>query len=154
MNPRGFALYGGIIMLVIGALALVAPGPTENLPALLVETSYGWFLNTFAMNIYNKVALIAFGVFGIWAAKAKGRELPSSIFWAQALFVVMGVLMVLGLFTETSTLGGYWPLFGANAGLHAFVAIVGAYYGFALSSKVHKPTKTELDYRTPLQPRI
>jgi hypothetical protein len=154
MHPKSFALYGGITMLVLGVLAFFVPGSAENLPALLLESSYGWFLGLFAMNMYNKIALVAFGVAGIWAANSKGRELPASIFWSQSVFAVMGVLAVLGLFASTQTLGGYWPLFGANIGLHVVVAVVGAYYGFALTARVHKPTKKEIDYRTPLQPRV
>lgn len=154
MNPRSMALYGGIFMLVLGALAFIIPGSIENLPALLVETSYGWFLGLFAMNVYNKLLLIVLGIAGIWAANAKARELPSSIFWAQSVLVIMGVLTLLGLFDQTNTFGGYWPLFGANAVLHGFFAVLGAYYGFALSSKVHKPTDAELNYRTPLRPGV
>lgn len=151
MDPRKFALYGGILMLAVGILALAFPGPIETLPTLLVETSYGLFLGLFAMNIFNKVALIVLGLAGIWAASSKFTDLPRSIMYSRLVFVATGVLAVLGLFQQTNTLYGYWPLFGADMALHAVVAVVGAYFGYALSSKVPKVTRTNEDFRRSVQ---
>lgn len=138
MYPRHFALYGGILMLVVGALAFI-PTLSEaplGLPILKVETSYGLFLGIFAMNVFNKIALIAFGLAGIAASQAENRSLPASIQYSRWVFIVMGVLTVLGLFPQTNTLFGYWPIFGGTFWANAVIAIVGAYFGFALTSKV------------------
>jgi hypothetical protein len=63
----------------------------------------------------------------------------------------MGIAAILGIFSETNTLGGYWPLFGADAWLHAVFAVAGGYYGFALTSKVHKQAPREdANFRSPV----
>ncbi len=150
MHPRRFALIAGIVMLATGLLALVVPGPVAGLPVLHLEQSYGFFLNLFPMNIVSKVASILIGAAGIAAASMKTTSLPNSIRWSKVVFFVMGALAILGLFPETNTLGGYWPLFGASFWSSAAFSVLGAWFGYYMSSKVHKPTKAELDYRTPL----
>lgn len=57
----------------------------------------------------------------------------------------MGVLTILGLFPQTNTLGGYWPIFGADVLLHAVLAIAGAYFGYMLTSKAFKNNKETED---------
>lgn len=137
MDPRKFALYGGIVMIVFGAVALIPAlvGSVEGLPPLQLETSYGLFLNLFPMNILNKVALILFGVAGVLAANAKGTNLPASIKYSRVVFFSMAVLAILGLIPATSTLFGYWPLFGGEVIAHGVFALLGAYFGYALTAK-------------------
>lgn len=142
MQPRKFALIGGIVMLAMGLLSLIPalylyPQNVE-LPGLMVQTSYGLFLGIFPMNIFNKVALILFGLAGIGATRAPTTSLPKSITWSRWVFFVMAPLAVLGLFPQTNTLNGYWPLFGAEVWAHGIFAILGAYFGFALTSKAHQ----------------
>ncbi len=87
------------------------------------------------MNIYNKLALILLGAAGIIASQRPTTALPSSIKWSRAVFVISGILAVLGIFNQTNTLNGYWPLFGANVWSSAIFSLLGAYFGFALTSK-------------------
>jgi hypothetical protein len=139
MHPKKFALIGGIIMLAIGALALIPSlyqyqSAAFDLPMLKNETSYGLFLGLFPMNIFNKIAMIVFGVAGILAANAPTTNLPKSILFSRIVFFVMGAAAILGLIPATNTLGGYWPLFGNEVWMHGVFALVGAYFGFALSS--------------------
>lgn len=152
MHPQRFALFGGILMLVIGAVSLIPAmvGSNASLPPLMNETSYGLFLGFFPMNVFNKIALITFGIAGIVASQMKGTELPSSIRYSRIIFFAFGALAVLGLIPATNTLFGYWPLFGGEILAHAAFALVGAYYGYALSSKVPKVTRGgPEDYRSP-----
>jgi hypothetical protein len=138
MHPRIFALIGGIVMLAMGILALIpafAGQRTADLPPLVLDTSYGLFLGIFPMNIVNKLALILFGAAGIAAANAPTTSLPASIRFSRWVFGVMGVLTILGLFTQTNTLYGYWPLFGAEVWTHGIFAALGAYFGFVLPSR-------------------
>lgn len=141
MAPRKYALIAGLIMLVMGVLALIPnlAGTTEGLPVLKLEMSYGAFLGLFAMNIVNKLALIAFGAWGI--AASRSSSIMTSIKWSRAVFIVMGLGAVLGLFPATNTFYGYWPLFGAEVGLHALFSLLGAYFGYAYSSRLvrHEP---------------
>lgn len=138
MHPRMYALIGGIVMLAIGVLSLIPSmvGTQATLPALELDTSYGLFLGLFPMNIVNKIALIAFGLAGIAASQATGRSLPMSILWSRAVFVVMGLAAIAGLFETTNTVAGYWPLFGNEIWAHGIFAVLGAYFGFTLTSKV------------------
>ena len=137
MHPRRFALIGGLIMLAIGALAFVpalSQYPTW-LPRLNVETSYGQFLGLVVMNVFTKVALIAFGIAGILASRAPTTSLPSSIKWSRWVFFVMAPLAVLGLVPATNTLFGYWPIFGNHVWVSGIFAVLGAYFGFALPAR-------------------
>lgn len=140
MHPKQFALVGGIVMLVMGALAFVPSFSVypDWLPVLNLETSYGLFLGLFAMNVVNKVALIAFGIAGILASRAPTTNLPASINFSRWVLFVMAPLAVLGLIPQTSLLGGYWPLFGYNVAAAGVFAVLGAYFGFALPMKAKK----------------
>lgn len=140
MHPRRFALVGGILMLALGLLAFIpalsSDPASAGLPVLRVETSYGLFLGLFAMNVFNKVVFVVFGLAGIMASYAKGTSLPASISYSRWVFFVLAPLAILGMFEATNTLGGYWPLFGYNVLSAGLFAAVGAYFGFLLTSKV------------------
>ncbi len=139
MNPRRFSLYGGLFFLVVGVLALIpslSNEMTAHLPYIYVQKSYGVFLNMFPMNIFNKVALIGFGLAGLFVNRDSAVSLPESISFSRWVAYLSGALTILGLFPATNTLFGYWPLFGADAAFHGAMAVVGAYFGFALSAKV------------------
>ncbi len=142
MHPRRFALIGGIIMLAMGVLSFVpafnTPPAEAGLPLLNLETSYGLFLDLFPMNIVNKVVLVLFGISGILAAQGTETSLPASISWSRWVFVAMGLGAVLGIVPATSTLFGYWPLFGSEIVVHGIFAALGAYFGFLLPSKARK----------------
>ena len=107
MNPKRFAFVSGLIMLIMGISSLIFPGTSESLPALEVDNRYGLFLGLFPMNIFNKVALIIFGLGGLRAANDKFASLPLSIFYSRVVFFSMGLLAILGLFPQTNTLFGY-----------------------------------------------
>ena len=129
MNSRAFAFWGGIVMLVMGTLALI-PNLSAHppwLPPLRLDVSYGLFLNIFPMNIINKLALIAFGLAGILTANST----RNSILYSRVVFFVMGTAAVLGMFPQTYTFFGLWPLFGAEVLTHGIFALLGAYAGFA-----------------------
>ncbi|HMN68873.1 MAG TPA: DUF4383 domain-containing protein [Bdellovibrionales bacterium] len=138
MHPQRFALIGGLVMLLVGLAAFVPAlsWNSETLPPLINETSYGLFLGLFPMNVVNKVAMVLFGLGGIFAWSRKGTELPASVRYSRVVLFVMGALAILGLIPATNTLFGYWPLFGNEVYAHAAFALLGAYFGYALSAKV------------------
>lgn len=141
MFPTRFAFISGVTLFIIGVLSFVptlSPG-TDSLPMLFVEDSYGMFLGLFAMNIFTKVALIFFGLLGMIASSdLTGTSLPKSIFYSRLLFFSMGTLAILGAIPQTNTLYGYWPLFGNMIWFHALFSVVGAYYGYALTARLHQ----------------
>jgi hypothetical protein len=160
MQPKKFALIGGVLMLLMGVLALIPSlsqfqNSAMQLPMLKIDTSYGLFLGVLPFNIVNKIALILFGIAGIAAANAPTTSLPKSILFARVTFFVMGALAILGLIPDTNTLNGYIPLFGGTIIDHAVFALVGAYFGFALTTKaktenerMEKADKTAVKHRT------
>lgn len=133
MNAKNFALVGGIIMLVIGALSLIPAftGLAFGLPILKIETSYGLFLGIFPLNIVNKAILIGFGLWGVAAASDPVLSLPRSISFSRWVFMLSALFAVLGLFPQTNTLFGYVPLFGAGIWLHAVMALAGGIFGYS-----------------------
>lgn len=145
MHPTRFAFWSGLVLFIVGVLAFVpalSPG-TDSLPVLYVEDSYGLFLGLMAMNVFNKSALIFFGLLGMVASSdVTNTALPKSIFYSRLLLFSMGALAILGLFPQTNTLFGYWPLFGYNIGFYALFAVLGGYFGYALTARMHRRQKT------------
>jgi hypothetical protein len=137
MRSRRYALIGGSIMLIMGVLALIPTLSTlpSDLRPLNFQSGYGIFLGIFPMNILNKLTLIALGLAGVIAARSTTKALPASILWSKIVFLVMGIAAILGLVPATQTLGGYWPLYGMEVLLHGVFALLGGYFGFALSSR-------------------
>ncbi len=137
MNARKFALYGGIVFLTIGFLSFIPglEGTYDNLIRLDMNVSYARFLGVFPMNLYNKGALMTFGIIGIMVAREE--KLIHSIHFARAVFLAMVPLAILGMIPATETLFGQWPLYGAEAAAHAFFGLIGGYFGF-VQARVQK----------------
>lgn len=142
MDPKQFAFGSSIIFLLMGLSSLIFPGAIDSLPTLKIETSYGLFLGIFPMNIFNKIALISFGIGGLRAASDKFASLPLSIFYSRAVLFVMGLAALLGIIPQTNTFFGYWPLFGNEVYTHGLFAILGGYFGFAYKSKLNTNEKS------------
>lgn len=134
MNAKNFALIGGIVMLVLGALSLIPAftGLSFGLPILKIEMSYGLFLGIFPLNIINKAILIGFGLWGIAAASDPVLSIPRSITYSRTVFALTAVFAVLGLFPQTNTLFGFAPLFGASIWLHSVLALMGGIFGYSV----------------------
>lgn len=134
MNAKNFALVGGVVMLVIGALSLIPAftGLAFGLPILKIETSYGLFLGVFPLNIVNKAILIGLGLWGIAAASDPVLSIPRSVSFSRWVFLLSAVFVVLGLFPQTNTLFGYAPLFGAGIWLHGVMALLGGIFGYSV----------------------
>ena len=138
MHPKTFASVSGILLLVTGVLALLPSmvGSVEGLVPLSLDNSYGMFMGFMPLNLMSKVALILFGITGLYASRNLGRELPSSIAYSRAVFILMGALSIMGLIPSTNTFFGYMPLYGANSAFFGVISLMGAYFGYALSSQV------------------
>ena len=147
MHTKNFALIGGLVMLMMGLISFIPTmNVTEGLPPLYVNTSYGMFLDLIPMNIFNKLALLLFGAGGLMAYFTTKDTLHYSIMYSKIVFWGMGVLALLGLFPQTNTLFGYWPLFGFDIIVHGIFSLIGGYYGyiankedtFRLPHRMHK----------------
>lgn len=136
MKEKKFAFIGGIVMLIIGLLAFY-PGlnkSAEGLPDLNVGASYGVFLNVLPMNIFNKLAFIFLGLAGL-AVSGKERSNKPAIKYARWVFWIMCAFTLFGLFRQTNTLFGYWPLFGGEVLFHAVIAMFAGYFGYNAAAR-------------------
>jgi len=131
MHTKNFALIGGLVMLIMGLISFVpAMNVTEGLPPLYVNMSYGMFLDLFPMNVFNKMALLAFGIGGLAAYFTTKDTLHYSIVFSKIVSWVMGALALLGLFPQTITLFVYWQFFVFEIFTHGIFALIGGYYGY------------------------
>jgi hypothetical protein len=107
--------------------AEVAPGSPDAAPAAATMASHGYLLGLFPVNALHNLFHVAWGVFGL----AAYGGMTGVRLYARATAIVYGVLTVLGLVPGLSTLFGLLPLYGHDVWLHAVLALVAAYFGFA-----------------------
>ncbi len=129
MNVRDFAKIAGVAFVLVGLLGFV-PGitqsPPPNAPDLAVDTSYGWLLGLFPVNLLHNLVHIALGAWGLAAARAW----DSARMYARGTAIIYAVLAVAGLVPGLNTMFGLTPLFGHDVWLHALLAAASAYFGF------------------------
>ena len=156
MSTRTFALVFGIVFLVVGVAGFipglvthvtpaadVAPGGPDAAPAAMA--SHGYLLGLFPVNALHNLFHLAWGVFGLAAyGGATGVRL-----YARATAIGYGVLTVMGLVPGLNTLFGLLPLYGHDIWLHAVLALVAAYFGFARAADAEVVASAD-GARTPL----
>ena len=132
MNTRTFAMIFGVVFLILGAGGFI-PGLTlmdhsghEADSEVTLRSFFGYALGMFPVNVLHNLVHVIFGIWGILAAKsyANSRGYFRVVAIAYGLFVVMG--FVPGLRTTF----GLIPLYGGDIGLHAVLALGGAYFGW------------------------
>jgi hypothetical protein len=129
MSTRTFAMIFGVVFLIVGAGGFI-PGLTEMHHdaehGLKMTSFFGYELKMFPVNVLHSAVHILFGLWGILAA----RSLGGARGYFRAVAVIYAVLTVMGLVPALQTTFGYIPLYGADVGLHAALAIVAAYFGW------------------------
>lgn len=129
MKTRYFALIMGIAFLAVGILGFVPAlvTPPEGEAALLIEAGHGLLFGLFPVNVVHNLIHLAFGVWGVvvWRAFT-----PSRIY-ARSVAIIYAVLAVMGLIPVLRTTFGLVPIHGNDIWLHAVIAIVAAYFGYA-----------------------
>lgn len=114
------AMVFGVVFLLVGILGLVTPGGmqmgADPAPALL--------LGLFPVNLLHNVVHLAFGAWGLAAA----RSFAGAKNYAQIGGVIYLVLAVLGFVAPTTF--GLIPIGGNDIWLHALLGIVLAGVGF------------------------
>jgi len=126
---RYFALVYGIVFLLVGIAGFV-PGlvtPLQETPGLTVGAGSGLLFGLFPVNVLHNVVHLAFGVWGLVGY----RTLSAARFYARSVAVIYGVLTVMGLIPLLNTTFGLIPLYGHDVWLHALLALVAAYFGWA-----------------------
>jgi hypothetical protein len=85
-------------------------------------------LGLFPVNILHNIVHIVFGVWGLVVARGSADALRT---YARAVAIVYALLTVLGLIPATNTTFGLVPIYGHDVWLHAALAVIAAYFGFA-----------------------
>jgi hypothetical protein len=140
MPVRYFALIYGILFLVIGIAGFVPGLVTMADPAadVAVDAGFGRLFGLFPVNWLHNLVHIAFGIWGL----AAYRTFSAARLYARAVAVIYGILTVMGLIPVLNTTFGLIPLYGHNVWLHALLAIIAAYFGFAPAHQVGAPVAT------------
>jgi len=128
-HVRYFALAYGIVFLLVGIAGFV-PGlvaPPEAGRDLTIATGFGRLFNLFPVNVLHNLVHVAFGIWGL----AAYRTFSAARLYARAVAVIYAVLTVMGLVPVLATTFGLIPLYGHDVWLHALLAIVAAYFGWA-----------------------
>jgi hypothetical protein len=129
MKTRYFALILGLGFLLVGILGFV-PSLMTSPPSdagLRVNVGYGLLFGLFPVNMLHDLVHLAFGVWGVvvW------RNFAASRLYARSVTVIYAIVAIMGLFPVLRVTFGLMPLFGHDIWLHAVIAIVAAYFGFA-----------------------
>ena len=127
MSMKTFALAFGFVFLLAGLSGFI-PGlsPEHVHPGMTVTSGSRLALSLFPVNVLHNIVHLAFGIWGLLAA----RSVFGSLIYARSVAVIYGLLTILGLIPATSTTFGLVPLYGNDIWLHAGLALVAAYFGF------------------------
>lgn len=127
MQLRTFAILYGTVFLLAGVAGFI-PGlsPEHTHPGLSLTASSRLALGLFPVNLVHNLVHLAFGVWGISAA----RTTTGAQTYARGVAIIYAALTVLGLLPLANTMFGLVPLYGNDIWLHALLAIVAAYFGF------------------------
>jgi hypothetical protein len=129
MTTATAALAFGVVFTLAGLAGFFASPPPPGAPPLAIEHGHGLALGLFPVNTLHNIIHLLFGVLGI--AASRGAFLT-----ARAYFRVVAVsytfLTLMGLIPATQTTFGLVPIWGADVWLHAAIAAVSAYFGFAV----------------------
>jgi hypothetical protein len=125
-----FALVYGIAFTIAGLGGFV-PGLNQMQagdPNLHVHgPGHGYLLGLFHVNVLHSLVHVLFGVMGL----AMARSWDSARLYARIVAVGYGLLTIMGLVPALNTVFGLIPIHGHDGWLHAAIAAVSAYFGFA-----------------------
>lgn len=92
----------------------------------------------FPVNVLHNLVHILFGAWGLVAA----RSLGAARTYARVVAIAYALLTIMGLIPATNTTFGLVPIYGHDVWLHALLAIVAAYFGFAYREPTAAPART------------
>ena len=132
MSTRNFAMLLGVVFLLVGILGfvppLLTPPPTGAAGhELHVRQFDGYLLGLFHVNVLHSAVHVLFGILGI----AMSRTYSAARGYCRFVAVAYGLLAVMGLIPQLNTVFGLIPIHGHDVWLHAAIALVSAYFGFA-----------------------
>ena len=135
MSTQTFARIWGIIFIIIGIAGFVPGLTTEHShPDVTLDAGLGLELGLFPVNVAHNAVHLLFGVWGLVAA----RSMSAASTYGKVVGVTYGLFAILGLIPTAKlwTTFGLVPLYGHDVWLHALLAAVATYYGFAPHERV------------------
>ena len=128
MTITSFARLYGIAFLLIGLSGFV-PGlsPAHDHPGLAVQAGLAMALGLFPVNLLHNLFHLVFGVWGLLAARNAGAARG----YGKGVAVIYGLLTIMGLIPIADTTFGLVPIYGNDVWLHALLALVAGWFGFA-----------------------
>jgi hypothetical protein len=132
-NIRYFAMIFGIIFLLVGIAGFIPPlvQPGMGDYHLTVDgPGQGYLFGLFHVNLLHNLIHLVFGLWGIIAAVST----DASRVYSRSVAVIYGILVIMGLIPVLNTVFGLVPIHGNDVWLHAIIAIVAAYFGWATVS--------------------
>lgn len=138
MQTRYWALAIGVIYLVVGIVAFIPALYTSPpaTPHVDVTGSYGLLLGLFPVNVLHNVLHIIIGIIGI-GVFGSGR---ASRAYSRALFLIFGLLAIMGFIPQANTVFGLIPIFDNDVWLHTATAIVSSYFGWVAGESTTEPS--------------
>jgi len=146
MSVRYFALIYGIVFLLVGIAGFI-PGlvaPPEATADVVADTGFGRLLGLFPINVWHNLVHILFGIWGLVAYRSFGAART----YARSVAVIYAVFVIMGLIPVLNTTFGLIPLYSHDVWLHALLAVVAAYFGFARRPAEERTTATASTYRS------
>ena len=135
MTSRYFAIVAGVVYVLVGIMGFL-PGivqpPMPDMPPMAVNSGYGLLLGLFPINALHNLVHLIVGVAGLLCYR-NGRSART---FARGLAIFYGLLTFMGLFGGLNTMFGLVPIFGNDVWLHAFTALVAAYFGWLAPADV------------------
>lgn len=137
MQTRYWALAIGVIYVVVGIVGFI-PALYSSPPAtphLDVTASYGLLLGIFPVNVVHDVFHIVIGILGI---AVFGSERAAGAY-SRALFLIFGLLAIMGFIPQADTVFGLIPIYGNDVWLHTVTAIASSYFGWVAGEHTTEP---------------
>jgi hypothetical protein len=122
---QGVSLLGGVGFLLVGVLGLVQGGMSMEADPSLAPKLIG----IFPVNVLHNVVHLAFGVWGLAAARTHGAART----YCRAAGVIYLVLTCLGYFVPNGF--GFVPLGGPDVLLHLVLGLLLAGVGFTAPAR-------------------
>ena len=133
---RAYVLLLGIAFITAGISgfipALTTP-PDVSAPDLIIDTSYGYLLGLFPVNIIHNLFHLIAGMYGIWAT----QQQTSALIYCRVIGSILLGFTIMGLLPQLSNTLGLMPLFGHDVWLHGLEALIALYLGFIATDKIH-----------------
>jgi hypothetical protein len=144
MLTRRFAQVLGAVFLLVGIMGFIpalltnpANHPHGDHP-LTVTAFDGYLLGLFHVNVLHSAVHVLFGVMGL----LMGARWETARLYARIVAVAYALLAVMGLVPALNTVFGLIPIHGHDVWLHAAIAAVAAYFGFAAPAETRTGTTT------------